>query len=51
MVEELKIFNASGALTWHTKHSYDMDANGYPAKVTNNYLLDSKQGFETYVYQ
>jgi hypothetical protein len=51
LVTEYKSFDASNTVTWHTKSTYDMDADGYPVKETTNNVLQGKQGVETYIYQ
>jgi hypothetical protein len=48
---EVKVFNASGTVTYHSQTIYDMDADGYPVKETVNYLLNGKQSVTTYTYQ
>lgn len=48
---DYKAKNPAGAITWHTQYAYEMDATGYPAKLTTINVLDSKQGVETYIYQ
>lgn len=50
-VTESKVFNTGGALTWHARFTWELDADGYPAKqITNNILLGT-QGVTTYIYQ
>jgi hypothetical protein len=51
LLAEYKSFDASNTVTWHTKNTYDMDADGYPVKQTTNYILQGKQGIETFTYQ
>lgn len=51
MLLEFKSTNLSGALTWHTKHNYEIDANGYPVKLTTDYILDGTKEIDTYIFQ
>ena len=51
MMVESKNYNTSGTLTWHTQSTYDMDGDGYPVKQTTNYILQGKQGVNTFTYQ
>jgi hypothetical protein len=51
LLKECKIFNMSGALTWHTKINYEVDADGYPIKITTDYILDGIKSVETNIYQ
>jgi hypothetical protein len=48
---EFKDFNPSGTLTWHSKMSYDIDADGYPVKQTTDFILQGKLGVTTFSYQ
>jgi hypothetical protein len=51
MMAESKTYDAAGTLTWHTQSTYDMDAVGYPTKQTINFILQGKQGVNTFTYQ
>jgi hypothetical protein len=51
LMSESKSYNAANTLTWHVQFSYDIDADGFPIKLTSNYLLQNKAGVDTYVYQ
>jgi YD repeat-containing protein len=51
VIKELKIFDTSGTLTWHTKINYEVDAGGYPVKITTDYILDGTKSVETNIYQ
>jgi Domain of unknown function (DUF4595) with porin-like fold len=51
MRSELKRYNASGTLTFHIQFTHELDADGYPVKQTNNYVLQGKQGIFTYTFK
>ncbi len=51
MKSEMKRYNAAGTLTSHIQYTNELDADGYPVKITTNYPLQSKQAVSTYSYQ
>jgi hypothetical protein len=48
---DYKAKNPAGTITWHTQYAYEMDAAGYPVKMTTSNVLSGKQGVDTYIYQ
>jgi len=50
LITEAKTMNMSSTITWHTKSSYELDADGYVTKCTTNYLTDGSTDFTTYQY-
>lgn len=50
-LKEYKSINPSGTTTWHTKYDYEIDANGYPVKLTTDYILSGTKGIDTYTFQ
>jgi hypothetical protein len=50
LLGEYKAINPAGAITWHHQYVYEMDADGYPAKVTKTDVLHNEQGVENYTY-
>lgn len=48
---EVKSFNNTGALTWNTQTSFNMDAEGYPVSSITKNLLENKQTVEDYIFQ
>jgi hypothetical protein len=51
LLKECKIFDMSGTLTWHTKNNYEVDGDGYPVKITTDYILHGTKSVETNIYQ
>lgn len=51
LLSEYKSKSPAGAITWHTQYAYEMDAAGYPAKLTTSNILTGKQGVDTYIYK
>jgi hypothetical protein len=48
---EYKTINTSSTIIWHSQSTYEFDADGYPTKQTVNYVLQGKQGVDTFTYQ
>ncbi len=51
LLTDYKTKSPVGATTWHTQYTYDLDAAGYPAKLTTSNILTGKQGVETYIFK
>lgn len=51
LLVELKSFDKAGAITWHTKNTYVIDAAGFPAKISTDYITDGTHGVTEYVFQ
>ncbi|RXK58775.1 hypothetical protein ESA94_15405 [Lacibacter luteus] len=47
---EEKEFNAAGVLTWHSKDSYERDADGDVTKIITQFVSDGTTGVTTYKY-
>ncbi len=48
---DYKSKSPAGATTWHTQYGYELDAAGYPVKLTTSNILTGKQGVETYIFK
>ena len=51
LLSEYKSKGPAGATTWHTQYAYELDAAGYPVKLTTTNVLNGKQGVDTYIYK
>jgi len=50
-LKEFKNFNMSNTLTWHTKYMIETDMQGYPAKITTDFILQGTKGVTNYSFQ
>lgn len=50
LVNEAKEFDAAGVLKWHTKNSYERDADGDVTKITTQFVSDGTTGVTLYKY-
>jgi len=50
-LKEFKDFNMSNMLTWHTKYMVETDAQGYPVKITTDFILQGTKGITNYSFQ
>jgi len=50
-LKEFKNFNMSNTLTWHTKYTVETDVQGYPVKITTDFILQGTKGVTNYSFQ
>ena len=50
-LKEFKNFNMSNTLSWHTKYMIETDPQGYPAKITTDFILQGTKGVTNYSFQ
>ena len=50
-LKEFKDFNMSNTLTWHSKYMIETDAQGYPVKITTDFILQGTKGVTNYSFQ
>ena len=50
-LKEFKDFNISNTLTWHSKYMIETDAQGYPVKITTDFILQGTKGITNYSFQ
>jgi YD repeat-containing protein len=50
-LKEFKDFNMSNTLTWYTKYMIETDAQGYPVKITTDFILQGTKGVTNYSFQ
>ena len=50
-LKEFKDLNMSNTLTWHTKYMMETDAQGYPVKITTDFILQGTKGVTNYSFQ
>ena len=50
-LKEFKDFNMSNTLTWHSKYMIETDAQGYPVKITTDFILQGTKGITNYSFQ
>jgi YD repeat-containing protein len=50
-LKEFKDFNMNNTLTWHTKYMIEADTQGYPVKITTDFILQGTKGITDYSFQ
>jgi len=50
-LKEFKNFNMSNTLTWHTTYMIETDVQGYPTRITTDFILQGTKGFTNYLFQ
>jgi len=49
-LKEFKDFNMSNTLTWHSKYIIETDPQGYPVKITADFILQGTKGITNYSF-